>query len=152
MLHLVFRLGRERYVLKSAHIVEVLPLVEWRAMPGVPPAVLGVFSYHGTLVPVLDLAQLVHGETSDAENPRIVLVEYPAGAGVPKPLGLLVESATALIRRAENDFIAPPVNSNASYAGPVTSDEHGIIQRIELAQLVPDDLWERLGFVPEPVS
>lgn len=145
MLHLVFRLGVARYALRSAHIVEVLPLVEWRAMPGVPASVLGVFSYHGTLVPVLDLGQLVHGKATDRQNPRIVLVNYAAGAGAPRLLGLLVESATGLLRRREQDFDASPVSSDAQYAGPVTADENGLIQRIDLEELVPDELWERLG-------
>lgn len=152
MLHLVFRLGVERYALSSRQIVEVLPILAWRTMPGVPDTVPGVFSYHGTLVPVLDLGQLVHGQPTERQKARLVLVNYDAGSDQRRLLGLLVESATRLQHLDDNDFAASPVKSDVRYAGPVATDADGLVQRIELEQLVPDDLWERLHDATEPGS
>lgn len=144
MLHLVFRLGNERYVLASANIVEVLPVPVLRAIPGVPETVPGVFRYRGTLVPVLDLGLLVNGQPVAREKSRIALVRYGAQGDAFRLLGLLVEAATGLLSLREQEFTASPVTSSARYAGPVATDSIGMLQRIELEQLVPDDLWERL--------
>lgn len=60
-------------------------------------------------------------------------------------MGLILENATHLQQRNPDDFLASPVRSNAPYAGPLLTDENGVIQRIELKELVPDELWDQLA-------
>jgi chemotaxis-related protein WspB len=150
MLFLRFQLGAQRYLINTEQLVEVLPLVEWRRMPGSPPGVLGVFNYHGTLVPVLDLSELALGVSAVGKpNLRIALVNYPIGNGEARPLGLLLENATSFIRRNEDEFSDSPVQS-AGYAGGVATDEKGLVQRLELQNLVPVDLWRRVPASSSP--
>ncbi len=79
MLMLVFRLGADRYALDATEIVEVLPRVPLKSLPGAPAWVAGLFSYHGRTVPVVDLASLALGRPSaDHVSTRLVLVHYPA--------------------------------------------------------------------------
>jgi chemotaxis-related protein WspB len=79
MLMLVFRLGADRYALDATEIVEVLPRVPLKSVPGAPAWVAGLFSYRGRTVPVIDLASLALGRPSaDHVSTRLVLVHYPA--------------------------------------------------------------------------
>ena len=56
VLHL--RVGEERYALPSASVVEVVPSVALRPVPGTPPEVAGLLAYRGRVVPVVDLPRL----------------------------------------------------------------------------------------------
>lgn len=148
MLFLVFEIGGQRYAIDTGQIVEVLPLVEWRHMPGVTPPVRGVFSFHGALVPLLDMTMLAFGTTAVMHrDTRIALVQYPAKSNNLRVLGILLEKATGLLRRNDQDFTDSPVESAAAYAGRVATDADGIIQRIEIRDLVPDDVWSALDGV-----
>jgi chemotaxis-related protein WspB len=50
MLFLVFKLGTDRYAIEAAQVVEVLPLVGAKHIPGAPAGVAGILDYHGALV------------------------------------------------------------------------------------------------------
>ncbi|MEO5510099.1 MAG: chemotaxis protein CheW [Longimicrobiales bacterium] len=148
MLFLVFEIGGQRYAIDTSQVVEVLPLVEWRSMPGVTPSVRGVFSFHGALVPLLDMTMLAFGMPAEMHrDTRIALVAYPTKSNDSRVLGILLEKATGLLRRNDEDFTDSPVESAAVYAGRVATDERGIIQRIEIRDLVPDDVWSALDGV-----
>jgi chemotaxis-related protein WspB len=145
MLHLVFRAGPERYLLPVESVVEVLPLVEWTTLPDAPRGVVGVFSYHGTAVPLLDLGEVLFATPAPTHRgTRILLVRYPRPDRDPHLLGLVVEDATRLVRRREADFVPNPVGSAPACVGPLTTDDAELIPRVELRQLVPEELWERL--------
>lgn len=145
MLFLQFEVAGQPYALDTATVVEVLPLVEWRALPGVPASVLGVFNYHGTLVPLVDLAQLAFASaTAMPPETRIGVVKYPASNGEPRLLGILLVNAT-LLRRDESEFVGAPIRSDAPYAGDVAAGPDGMIQRIALDELVSADVWDALA-------
>jgi chemotaxis-related protein WspB len=59
MLFLIFQLGTDRYAIEAAQVAEVLPLVNTKNIPRAPLGVIGVFDYHGTPVPLIDLSELV---------------------------------------------------------------------------------------------
>ena len=141
MLLLVFQLGDHRFALDTQGVVEVLPLVECRPLPQAPTGVAGVFNFHGTPVPLLDLAALALGTSSRLRmSTRIILVNYEDG-GETHLLGLLAEKTTATIRRTEAEFAEAGVAvDSAPYLGPVTSDERGMIQRVELNGLLPESV------------
>lgn len=151
MLLLSFQLAGQRYALDTQDIVEVLPLVRWRPLPEAPPGVAGVFNYHGGLVPLLDLSLLIAGQpASHALDTRIAVVTYKSAAG-PRELGLLLERATTLVRREAADFQRQPLQGDTAYLGGLTVEDAGTIQQVELRQLVPEDLWQKLA-AAEPVS
>lgn len=145
MLFLVFQLGSDRYAIRASAVAEVLPLVNAKQIPQAPPSIAGVFDYHGQPVPLIDLAQLALNNPSRKwMSSRIILVNY-VKSGERHLLGLLAERATTTLRREDKDFSSAGVaNPDARYLGPVTTDEFGIVQRIEIDSLLSEDLAARL--------
>ena len=108
MLFLQFELGQDRYVLDCSGVVEVLPLLAIKHIPQAPSGVAGVFNYRGEPVPVVDLSALALGRP------------------------------TATVRRDRADFAdSGVVNHEAPYLGPVAADAEGLVQWIEVANLLP---------------
>lgn len=146
MLFLVFELEQDRYALDARQIVEVLPLVDVKHIPGAPPAVAGLFTYRGALVPVIDLSELTLGRPAARRlSTRLVLVHYPGPGGQTHLLGLIAERATRAARHDTSEFVASGVTTaGAAYLGPVATDAHGLLQRIDVATLLPPSLRELL--------
>jgi len=139
MLFLLFQIGPECYALEAGQIVEVLPLLTLRELPGSPRGVAGIFNYRGTSVPTIDLcALMLDRPTLPHLSSRIILVNYATENGTTHLLGLMAERATEMVKRDPNDFVASGVsNPAAAYLGPVLVDERGLIQRIEVNRLLP---------------
>lgn len=71
---LIVQVGGDLFAILCADVVTVLPLPTLRPLPGAPPALLGTFSYGGTVVPVVDLALALAGvATGDSLAVRVVL-------------------------------------------------------------------------------
>ncbi|MFP3557735.1 chemotaxis protein CheW [Paraburkholderia sp. SIMBA_049] len=158
MLFLLFELDRDRYALDAADIVEVQTLTATKAIPGAPAWVAGVVERHGEPVPVIDLAQLALGRPSQYwRSTRLVFVHYrdtrePADADTPpRLLGLIVERATQT-RRIEREHFADSgiATPHARWLGPVASDESGMIQWIDVQQMLDDDVKALLFPQPQP--
>jgi chemotaxis-related protein WspB len=138
MLFLMFRLGKDRYALPATQVVEVLPLLAVKQIPQAPPAVRGAFDFRGRPVPLIDLTQMALGVPAREQlSTRIVLVDYPDGHGGTRLLGLLAEQVTETLRRNPEEFrdsgVALP---DAPWLGPVASDDGGLVQRVEVGQLL----------------
>jgi len=146
MLFLLFELGQDRYALQATRIAEVLPLVRIKQIPQAPPGVAGMFNYRGAPVPVIDLAELALGRPAERRlSTRILLLHYGADSAPPQLLGLIVERATEMLRREPAEFRdAGLANEATPYLGPVTSDARGLVQRVEIEQLLPPALQELL--------
>ena len=100
MLFLLFQLGHDRYALEASRVLEVLPLLELKRLPGAPMGVAGIFNYRGRPVPAVDLSELTLGQpASERLSTRIVVINYPDETGKFQPLGLIAEHATEIIRR-----------------------------------------------------
>jgi chemotaxis-related protein WspB len=146
MLFLTFKLGQDRYAIEAAQVVEVLPLVNWKCIPGAPPGVAGIIDYHGTSVPLVDLMELALGKPSRKwMSTRILLVTYGEESSSSHVLGLLAEQATQILRRNEADFTDSGVATPSSpYLGPVTIDGAGIIQRVEVKHILTESMRSQL--------
>ena len=146
MLFLVFQLGKDRYALDTAQVVEVLPLVLHKQLPHAPKGVAGAFTYRGATVPLLDLSEMALVRRARVlMSTRIIVVSYRAEDGGSHLLGLLAESATETLQRRAEDFAEAGVAvDEAPYLGPVTTDDRGIIQRVEIQRLLPVEIRERL--------
>lgn len=138
MLFLLFQLGEDRYALEAGQVTEVLPLVSLKQIPQAPPAVAGVFDFRGQPVPVVDLSHMALGRPAHRRlSTRIILVHYSDAQGEPRLLGLIAERVTETIRRDPSDFVTTGVALDAApYLGPVARDARGLIQRVEVAQLL----------------
>jgi len=141
MLFLLFHLGSDRYALPASRVLEVLPLVELKKIPQAPPGVAGVFNFHGKAVPVLDLNEFLLGRPAGLRlSTRIILANYRD-----RILGIIAEQATETMRRDESDFVESGVTmGDAPYLGPVVTDAGGVIQRVEIEQLLPESVSELL--------
>jgi chemotaxis-related protein WspB len=146
MLFILFQIGRDRYALSAGVIIEVLPLINLKRVPGAPVGVAGILNYHGTPVPVIDLNEMTLAEPAAQRlSTRIILVKYPLQAQNPHPLGLIAERATSMIRRSAQDFVETGVESeNAPYLGRVVTDAGGLVQWIEVERLLTPELRDVL--------
>jgi chemotaxis-related protein WspB len=146
MLFLLFQLGTDRYALEAREVVEVLPLVQFKRIPKAPLGVAGVFSYHGTPVPLIDLTELAMGRPSQAKmSTRIVLIYQLGESGKKHLIGFIAECVMETVHRAEFDFVDSGVAAtDAPYLGSVATDKSGIIQRIEVSSLLPKSLRKQL--------
>jgi len=142
MLFLLFQLGKDRYAVEASQVVEVLPLLNFKKIPQAPPGVAGAFNYRGAPVPVIDLSELTIGNPSRQRlSTRLVLVNYPLESGGRRILGLIAEHATETVRLEPTDFLNVGVTvDEAPYLGPVAKDERGLIQWIEVKQLLPESV------------
>jgi chemotaxis-related protein WspB len=150
MLFLLLQLGEHRYALEASQVAAVLPLVAVMPIPQAPPALAGIFNYHGAPVPVIDLSQTLLGRPALRRlHTRIVLVHYFDDSGASHPLGLIAERATETLHRDPADFTASGVS--LPHLGPVATDARGLVQRIELHQLLPAPVRDLLFRQPLPL-
>ena len=142
MLFLLFRLGKDRYALPAVQVAEVLPMLEVKQIPLAPPAVCGAFDFRGRPVPLIDLSRMALGVAAREQlSTRIVLVDYPDGRGGTRLLGLLAEQVTETMRRNPEDFRDSGVGvPDAPWLGPVASDAGGLVQRVEIGELLTPDV------------
>ena len=152
MLFLLFQLGEDRYAIEATAVVEVLPIVQMKAIPQAPTGIAGLINYRGTPVPVVDLcAWALQRPAQRRMSTRLIVVQ---AEGAPRHLALLAEQATDSVRLEPSQFVPSGVTTaEARYLGPVATDANGkLIQRVELAKLLPSDVREALALaVTEPV-
>lgn len=146
MLFLLFRLGKDRYAIDARQVVEVLPLIAVKRIPQAPPAVSGALNYRGRTVPLIDLSQLALGRPAEPRlSTRIVMVNYPDASGRSRLLGLLAEHVTDTLSCAASDFKDSGVSlPDAPYLGPVATDAQGLVQWIQIDQLLPAEVRDLL--------
>lgn len=128
-------------------VIEVLPPVAWRPMPGVPEWVRGVFDYRGDLIPLIDCERLLLGPqsttaatstTADQMVNRVLVVRVaPTGVGPTWPVGLWVSS---ILELDHIDFEAPHTHPGfdtqaARFLGPIASTRWGLVQLVNPAEL-----------------
>jgi chemotaxis-related protein WspB len=140
MLYLIVQLGTDRYAIEAAQVLEVLPLVSSNPVPGSPPGMAGLFDYHGTPLPLIDLAEVVLEKPSRQwMNSRIILINHHDNLGGRHLVGLLAEHATETMRLSEGDFTDTSVMvGDKHFPTSVFSDAAGIVQRIGLHDLLSD--------------
>ncbi|CAG9179837.1 chemotaxis protein CheW [Cupriavidus respiraculi] len=146
-LYLLFRIGADHYALDATEVAEVLPLTALKAMPGTPGWVAGLLPWRGGPVPVIDMSALATGlPAATRTSTRTVLVHYRRLATEPaRLLGLRLEHATETLRCDPAAFIDAGVDTApARYLGPVLHEARGLIQRVRVADLLPEAVQARL--------
>lgn len=104
-LRLLCRIGTERYALETTNILEIVHRVELSQGQGFPQTVTGQFNYHGQIVPVMDLSQLLCDRPSrPALGTRIILMERSDSDGYRQILGLLVENVTETLEHNQFEY------------------------------------------------
>ncbi|MDC8760501.1 chemotaxis protein CheW [Janthinobacterium fluminis] len=145
---LIFHLGADRYALPLGAVVRVLPLLQLKRLPQAPAAVAGLMDFHGTPVPVVELCVLAGlAPAPEQVDTRIVVVDYAAPDGGAHWLGLLAQQVRGVQEVAPAALRDSGVAA-APFLGQVASDAAGIVQLVELAQLLPQAL--RAALFPRP--
>lgn len=137
---LVFHIGADRYGLRLRDVVRVLPLLELKQLPLAPDMVAGLMDLHGASVPVIDLcraAGLPSGE--DHFDTRIIVTDYVTPEGAHHQLGLRAERVQG-VQEVREDLLLDSGVQAAPFLGQVVSDAHGMLQLVELRQLLPAEL------------
>lgn len=134
-LYLQFRLDQQRFALDVGKVIEVLARRALKPIAQAPAWVAGILAHRGVLVPVVDLSTLCCGRPAAARtSTRLVLVRYQRQ----HVLGLILEQATDTLRCRPEEFQPYGLdNADARYLGPVRQDALGLLQRIEVEQLLP---------------
>ena len=150
MLMVLFQLNNDRYAVDARYVIEIVPLVIFKSVPHAPEFVAGLFSYHGAMVPVLDLCRLMaQRECRPLLSSRIILLDYgrlagdSVGAGK-RILGLLAERVTEVCEKT-GAVVASPVDVKAApYLGDIFYHHDAINQCLKPAALLPEALRETL--------
>lgn len=126
MLHLLFRIGPERYALAARHVQEVLPLLQLRPWPGAMAGVAGLCRYRGQALPVLDPGLLVGAAPAAALlSTRILVLRLES-----ELLGLLAEDATEAGTLDPAPFASAGLRG-AAWLGPLLQSAGELVQGIE---------------------
>jgi chemotaxis-related protein WspB len=146
MTFLSFSIDGRRFALPAADIISVVPAAPLRGIDGAPSWVAGILDYFGDMVPVIDLCALqVARPCRPAFGTRIVIVRYPVRAGVSRPLGLRAEGVTEVLDLEQDQWretgLATP---ETPWLGPLAQARAGTVQRITVADLLPDEVRQRL--------
>ncbi|MCX7896850.1 MAG: chemotaxis protein, partial [Rhodocyclaceae bacterium] len=110
------RTGREEtFGINVFKVREVMKTPPITAAPDMPPAVKGMVSLRGILVPVVDLAEFIGIET-DTPREIMVVTEYNG-----RTQGFLVQSVDTILRLDWSKMRVPPEMLTAKMGGLVTA-------------------------------
>ena len=143
---LLFEVARQRYGLDVSQIVEVVPAVRLRSIPGVPPYVAGIMQYRGSLAPVLDVSQLLCGTPAAPRfSTRLVMVRHYTTARTERVLGLLVERATQGVSDELGDLMSSGIATpDHPFLGKIAVQRDESVQLLTVERLIPEELRARL--------
>ena len=147
MLLLIMDAGGARYGVAASQVDEVIPVPVLRSLAGMPPFISGVFSYHGTLVPVLDLSMLLADRPSQQFlSTRILRVRLQrSGDNDPVLVGLMAEHATETVECNPEEFQSAGVHGcSKPYTGSILIRPEGLIQQLHVESLLTAELREQL--------
>jgi purine-binding chemotaxis protein CheW len=99
-----FGLGRERYAIEVAFVREVVRLVDYTLVPGVPEYIVGVTNLRGIVLPIVDLRRFFNIAIKGLSDQSRVIV---LGAGQIE-FGVLADEAYGQLELGADDILAPP--------------------------------------------
>jgi chemotaxis-related protein WspB len=140
MLSLLFSLGDSLYAIPARSVVEVVPHVALRILPGAPPWVPGMLAYRGRVLPVVDLGRKLFGAASGESrlSSRIVVVETKPERGG-RRFGILTERVSEVRRISLENSTSAELDRDGHVAAIVL--ERGVmIQLLEIDAVLPVEL------------
>jgi chemotaxis-related protein WspB len=147
-LHLLIRLGEDRFAIDAEVVVEVIPLVRLRALLGAPAGSSGVMIFRGEAIPVVDLSVIATGAaTPERLMTRIVIVRYEhqSANGASTLLGLLVPEVLEVTHLDSGSFETLALSADgAPYLGPVLVTPNGVVQLVNVSALLSAELRRAL--------
>ena len=143
---LIMHAGEQVLALHSDAVIEIIPLIQMRAVPKTEDHLAGLIDYRGTLVPVIDLPALLIGRVCKRLlSSRIVLTRFVAGGSTPVVIGILAEGVTGTsevdperLSLIPEDFAVEP------YLGKVARVEEGMAHEIRVDRIIGTALYKSL--------
>ncbi|NHZ44416.1 chemotaxis protein CheW [Massilia aquatica] len=137
---MVFHIGADRYALPLWAVARVVPAAALKAIPLAPAWVAGLLDLHGEPVPVIDLSSLAGVAPAQLwYDSRIILVDYPAGEGATRPLGLLAEHVVG-VDSVDGAALRDAGVGGAPFLGQVAAAAAGMLQLVGIEQLLAPDV------------
>lgn len=133
---LLFRSQRTLYSVDADSVLEVVGLPALSSWPGAPTGVVGVINYRGEILPVLDVARRLGGESVEPKaTDELVIVETALGRGA-----LLVEEALELNSELLLFPVADPPPASLARSTPflagLGSHKEQVVLGVEAARLL----------------
>ena len=137
MLALLFSLGDQVYAMPARSVVEVVPHVSLRVLPGTPPWVSGLLAYRGRPLPVVDLGLKLRGVSCESSRlaSRIVVVE----AAGPRRFGVLTERVSD-VRRISLEHSSPAELDRERHIAAIVLERGTMIQLLDVDAILPAEL------------
>ena len=140
-----FRVGRETYGVPITAVHEIVRVPEITAVPDAPDYLEGVINLRGKIVSIIDLRKRFGEASAQPTNRNRILVAEVNG----KLLGLVVDSASEVLRIAHSEIEAPPALVQEGRLNCVTGVgklRGRLVILIDLARLLPSsELPARTG-------
>lgn len=131
-----FRVGRETYGVPITAVHEIVRVPEITAVPDAPDYLEGVINLRGKIVSIIDLRKRFGEAAAQPSNRNRILVAEVNG----KLLGLVVDSASEVLRIARSAIEAPPALVQEGRLNCVTGVgklQGRLVILIDLARLLP---------------
>jgi purine-binding chemotaxis protein CheW len=148
-LHIVgFRVGREVFGVPISLVHEIVRVPEITSVPDSPGCVQGVINLRGKIVSVVDLRRRFgEKEIKPTKKNRILVTEVHG-----KLVGLIVDSASEVLKIPEGDVELPPVfdQGELNYVTGVGKLNGRLIILIDLNRILQKGELRRPGEMPEP--
>ncbi len=103
---LTFKLGTQSFGVPVSYVKEIMPCTEWTALPRGPSFVKGVIHFRGTILPVIDLQEMLRlGEKRGDKHAKdcIIIIEV-LQPGSPVSCGWLVDDVAEVITCHDEEF------------------------------------------------
>ena len=142
MMVLLLRYGEDRYAVDVKDVVEVIPCVPLQVITRAPAYVCGLLNYRGSVTPVLDLSLLISEHATAASlSSRIIMVTFNKCYTV----GLMAEHVTEALKVDSSIFTPVGIAAQTeAFVDYVAVDENGMIQKLNIAKVLPADVMELL--------
>ncbi|MBU0946788.1 MAG: chemotaxis protein CheW [Proteobacteria bacterium] len=142
MLLLLFETSDGRYALDSNEIVEIIPYLVSKKIPGAPPYVTGIINYRGEPVPLFDLCILSGGASCrHFYSTRIILVQYPLDQENDRLIGLIAERATDVFKCKATDIGSSGILlGKSSSPDAIKSDKNELVQLYNVTRMISKDV------------
>lgn len=144
----VFRLEGQSYGIALEKLEEILPVVQYRSLPGTPDGLAGLILYRGDDIPLIDLTLLITGNPSrPVYSTRILIVGDPE-----KRFGLLIDGATGLeqidANRGDKTAGIPLDLTGAPWLTEILHSQDDTVHLIDPLKILTAEIRRALGTEP----
>jgi len=142
MLVIGLNIGKERYGIEAIRVTEIVPLIKLKKIPLTDDAIKGLFNYRGIPTPVIDLCQLFEKRSCNSTlSTRIVIIEHVSQSGTKRPLGLVAEKVTDVMKCNADELSDNGMQSQQNdFLGKVFKHNNELVQIIDTSKILPESI------------